>query len=234
MSPHISVTNATNSKVGAIEMHTDHLIASTFETHQPLISRYALASPEGLADTYRFTLATIQQPLFHVPEIVADFRDKGASSKWAWGFKGDCLNWLEASTSALYRHTVNLWEAYPNPDHLEGEALAYFATLPGLGLVKGGFFAQLVYGVGGCLDSHNVARFGLNPQAFKASSFKAAKRQSTRNSRIALYRDLLSECGGAALLWAEWCAYVATRGTHNYQSAEHVSRLHCEALSIAS
>lgn len=207
------------------------LVAATFEAHQPIIGRFARQSPEGFARVYKFVLATIQQPLISTPEIVADFEALGSESKWAFGMKGDALNWLAQPGKAewLHRVAVDTWAAAPNPEDAAQELVSFFAGLPGIGLIKGGFLAQLAFGVGGCLDRHNFARFGFPPSAFKASSFKGAKTEGTRRRQVREYLEACRASGGCALLWAEWCEYVAKREPKLYGGAEHVSRLHIVA-----
>ncbi len=209
------------------------LVADTFNTHQPKIAAFAKASPENMARVYRFVIATVQQPLIMTPEIVREFDAIGAESKYAFGFKGDALAWLIDNEEHVYCAAMGIWDSVTNPRECEAALLSFFASCPGLGLVKAGFMVQLCFGVGGCLDTHNINRFGLNECRFKSSRFKNAKTDKTRRAIVAEYLETVAKCGGVALLWAEWCEYVAQRDK-NYDDAAHVSRMHCEALGIAA
>jgi hypothetical protein len=211
------------------------LIAETFDAHQPAIGRYARATPQGFARVYKFVLATIQQPLISTPEIVRDFELIGTESKWAFGMKGGALRWLaeEGKAEWLHRVALDTWEAHSNPDAAEEELVSFFAGLPGLGLIKGGFLAQLAFGLGGCLDRHNFARFGLPYRSFRADSFKRAGNGAQRR-HVRAYLDACRDAGGCALLWAEWCDYVAKKEPVTYNDAAYVSRLHVVATIEAT
>jgi len=197
-----------------------------FATDQKQIALYARQSPANFARVYKFVIATVQQPLHTVGRALASFEEEGSASKFAFGFKGPAIDFIDANAA-------DVWEiADALSLHGEGEALlSYLADLPGLGPVKGGFLAQLVWGLVGCLDSHNIARFGLNETAFKAFRFKRAKGAATRQKLIRDYIALCKELGGCAALWDTWCEYVAARDTVNYPGgAAHVSRFHSEFI----
>ena len=112
------------------------------------------------------------------------------------------------------------------------ELLMYFAGLPGLGLVKGGFVAQLCFGVAGCLDTHNITIHGLQPSTFAAHRFKGARTEKTKRKLVAHYVELCRALGGAGKLWDNWCQYVADKRPGIYNDADHVSKLHCEAIGV--
>ena len=112
------------------------------------------------------------------------------------------------------------------PDYLVG----YLATLPGLGLAKAGFAAQLAFGVSGCLDSYNQTRFGIG-----VNTFSHFKRRRTVRARLAFatrYNETVEAAGGMAALWDGWCQYVALRRPQVYLNADVVSALHVAALSL--
>jgi hypothetical protein len=210
------------------------LIKETFEAHQPIIGSWARENSDNFSDVYRFVLATIQQPIDQTPAIVRDFKDQGGDSAYAFGLKRVALDWLDDNAGLLYDNAMYIAHIESN---LAGRfatpaLLSYFASLPGLGLVKGGFLAQLCFGEVGCIDTHNVDRFGLNPSRFAASRFKNAKTTKTRKAIINEYLGLCDKCGGCALLWAEWCEYVADKYPQRYESPQAVSKLHLDALGL--
>lgn len=202
-----------------------------YREHQPAIARHVAKSQSAFADLFRFVIATIRQPLYSTPLQVKDFKRLGSQSVFAFSGKAPALDWLADNEATLYRDAMSIVDAAPDPDRLAREATFYFATLPGLGLVKGGFMAQLAFGVSGCLDSHNAARFGLRPSMLRADSFKSAALK-TRWRRLDAYLSAVNDCGGTELLWDEWCAYVAERAPQRYGSAYAASALHCSALGL--
>ena len=95
--------------------------------------------------------------------------------------------------------------------------------VPGLGLAKSGFIVQMLYGMSGCIDTHNLTRFNLHRRRFACGT------KATDRRRIGEYNDMVGRLGGTARLWDEWCIYVADRDA-NYVDADHVSRLHLTPL----
>jgi len=191
---------------------------------QPKIAAYARQSPKHFARVYKFVVATIQQPLHTVGKALRDFDEHGSASKFAFGHKATAIDFIDANAAEVWETADALSLAGPEA------LLSYLADLPGIGVVKGGFLAQLVWGEAGCLDMHNIERFGLDAKQFTAARFKNAKGAATRQKIIRNYLDLCADLGGVQGLWDTWCEFVAARDVINYHSADHVSRLHSEFI----
>lgn len=156
----------------------------------------------------------------------------GIESQYLWGWKRDAYTYVHTNRADLYSHMYTLADGYADPYVQEREILAYNATLPGMGLVKAGFMAQLCFGVAGCIDSNNVHRLQLGrEQWLRADSYKAVG-PKTKAKYLDQYQSMLATAGGCEALWDDWCIFVHSRGRGNYNSAEHVSELHCEALGL--
>lgn len=204
-----------------------------FARHQPIIAAYARSSPDALARVQTFVYLTVQQPLFMVPRAMKDVDREGIESKFLWGWKRDAYSYIHAHKEAVHRDMLSYYfEGNADPVRQERELLAYGATLPGMGLVKAGFMAQLCFGVAGCIDSNNVHRFQLGrEQWLRADSYKAVG-PKTKARYLDQYQSMLAVAGGCEALWDDWCIFVHSRGRGNYNSAEHVSQLHVEALGL--
>ena len=200
-----------------------------FNEHQSRIGSYARQSPEQMARVYAFVLATVQQSLWQTPEIMASIDAEGIDSRFLWGFKGPAYEFIEAEYEGVYETAMAIYLGYANPDVVGYELVRYFAGLPGLGVVKGGFMAQLCFGVAGCMDTHNMTMYGINPNQFKAHIFKngSVKR---RRRMLREYFTLIDSEGGCAALWDRWCEYVAERNPERYTGAYEVSELHVKAI----
>lgn len=204
-----------------------------FENHQPKIARFAARNPDNFFQVIQFVLLTIQQPLHRMPLDMAEVNKKGADASCLWGGKLSAWRHHSANRSKVYDMAMTLNDVHPNPADAEKEVLNYLASLPGLGLVKGGFVAQLAFGLVGCLDSHNVERYGLERSQVSAYAFKSAKTQKSRDAKLDAYLSLCHELGGCEGLWNSWCEYVFSRNRGNvYDSAYHVSAVHCEAFGL--
>lgn len=193
-----------------------------FHRDQPIIGAYAQASPDNMAAVYRFVLATIQQPLETVPTILRDFRAEGSASRFAFSSKRVALRWMEdrRNIRTLYKGAMAL------RDGTDAELLGYFASLPGLGLVKGGFMVQLIFGRVGCLDMHNIVMLDIPASRFKGDRYKTAKREVTRQAVLQEYLDACRGGGGCEVLWNNWCDYVAELRPNKWSSGDAVSAAH--------
>jgi len=197
-----------------------------FQKHQQEISQYAKTGPDQMARVITFVYLTVQQSIFDIPDLMRDVDKNGIDSKFIWGFKIGAYEWINENKAEVYYALMSIYHGYPDPADAEYELLKTFADMPGLGLVKGGFCNQLIFGFTGCIDSHNITRFGTNPAAFSASRFKRAKHK-TRGRMAREYISLCSQLGGPEVLWDGWCAYVADR---NNTTAIAVSELHVSAI----
>ena len=213
-------------------MSENTLVDTTFRVHQPIISDYARSSAEGMADVYRFVISTIQQPLWMTPAIFEDFKLRGSSSKFAFANKKKALQWIEDNHTALWYTTNSIYDNIGEPKVRDATLLSYVASLPCLGLVKGGFFLQCSFGISGCIDMHNLKRFKIDPNVVRSSRYKNLKDIRSRSEMIHLYMKLVDQCGGTPNLWADWCEYVSHRDSR-YEDAVHVSRIHCDALKLS-
>lgn len=205
-----------------------------FAEHNPIIGAWARESASNLEAVFMFVTATIQQPIEQVPAILADYRAHGPASKYAWGWKSEALAHYAAHRETIYGDLMAIYKGVQDESGREVALLAYLANLPGLGLVKGAFVAQLAFGVGGCMDSHNMKRFGVNAARFSASAFKNLRTPQARVARIAEYCELVREVGGGPALWDSWCEYVASLRPGRWANGHAVSKLHVEAFGLAA
>ncbi len=201
-----------------------------FDTHQKTIGEFARANPENMFRVITFVHATVQQSLNTVPAIMRDTKQRGAASIHLWGWKRGAYEYFDANKADVYRQAMALYDGHANPDTAAHELLKYFAGLPGLGLVKGGFVLQLCFGLSGCIDRHNLARFNIAEAQFAAGRFKGAKTNATRNRLVSNYHDTVARCGGTAALWNDWCNYVAAKVPSIWPDGEAVSAIHVSAI----
>lgn len=204
-----------------------------FENHQPIIGNFARKSPDNFFQVLQFVLLTIQQSIHQTPEMMQDVNKKGFQSRFLWGVKAYAWQDLNARKGEVYDMAMTIYDAHANPEHASAELLFYLASLPGLGLVKGGFVAQLAFGLVGCLDTHNANRFNLTRSQLSAYAFKSAKTAKSKYAKVHTYLGLCQELGGCAKLWDSWCKYVADKDTYSTGStAMQISKLHCDALGL--
>ena len=193
-----------------------------FSTHQKAISEFALGSNVGLERTFRLVFLSIRQPFHTMQKQMQDVDNNGMQSPYLFGWKRDGLAFVRANASAL-RETL---KAVPG-GYGDAQALLRIATVPGLGLVKAGFVLQLVTGSAGCLDSHNMERFGLNVNAFK---YGASASDALKRKKALAYLDACWKAGGCASLWDGWCDHVAAYHPKHWRDGFAVSKMHQTAI----
>ncbi len=197
-----------------------------FDRDQPEIAAYAQSSPDAMCRVMTFVIATIQQSIFTVPEIMDDIDRNGVESRFLWGFKLPAYENAVKEREGIYREAMGLWRAHANPDHAADELLHLFARQPGYGLVKGGFCVQLMFGLSGCIDTHNLQLYEVSARAFKASRYKNGSAE-LRHRMVRDYNHKCWDIGGTEFLWDNWCRFVADR---NATTADRVSRLHTDTI----
>lgn len=168
-----------------------------------------------------FVVATIQQKLEMTAAIVSDLETLGAASRYAFGFKARSVDYLEAEYQTLYRDAMR---ARGNPQKL----LLIFLRVPGLGVVKAGFLAQIFDNAVGCIDMHNVTLYGIPASALR---YDKGLKPRTKRAKRAQYVALCHGLGGSAVLWSAWCDYLATIRPANWSDGAEVSRYHVDVIT---
>ena len=193
-----------------------------FSMHQKAISDFALGSNVGLERTFRLVFLSIRQPFHTMQKQMQDVDENGMQSPYLFGWKRSGLAFVRANASTLRETLKAVPEGYG-----DAQALLDVATVPGLGLVKAGFVLQLVTGSAGCIDSHNMERFGLNANAFK---YGASASDALKRKKALAYLDACWKAGGCESLWNGWCDYVAAYHPKHWQSGFDVSAMHQSAI----
>jgi len=195
-----------------------------FDRDMPQMRAHAIASPEGLTDVIAFVLCTIQQPLQSVARQMADVRTNGAASKYLFGSKRDGYQYAVDHKQILHAALLAATQANDTIGFID-----VMSNVPGLGVVKASFVAQICGFETACLDTHNLKRLGLAETAFKLA--KSVKPE-TKRKKIADYVALCTSTGGSRHWWNTWCEYVAgNRANKSLTSADAVSAYHVACLA---
>lgn len=195
-----------------------------YDEHQPLLSRLGRSGPDGFKRIATFALCTIRMPL-HRAVLDYPYAVQGRPCVAIFGAKHFGLAELEERAATYYEWCERAYHDLEG-EELEDELLSIVSSIPSIGPAKGGFIVQMIYGVSGCLDGHNLARFNIPERAFRLDR---ALRPGRRSAVIHDYNRVCRQLGGTRALWDSWCAYLADRDA-NYNDAEHVSRLHLTPL----
>ncbi len=197
-----------------------------FKQHQPKISRWALRSKDNSAKLLICVSSTIQTL---TPRVIIEYPDilkHGKKSSACWGMKQQTYDFVWQNKDWLYR----LLKDTKQGKIKLSQCLAELTKIPGLGLPKAGFVMQLALGEVGCMDTHNLQRFGLQAQTFKFGKNASDK---LRQAKALLYIEACKDAGGCEYLWDSWCELIGTeKFPELYGSGEVVSKLHCDWLGI--
>jgi hypothetical protein len=187
-----------------------------FLTHQTEIQTFASQNADNCFKVLRFVQLTIQQNFSQMPNMVEELNQTG-----------DVKRLTNRQKDAIYEYSERRQEIYSvlfSGLSLE-DKLLYIASLPGFGLPKAGFVLQCCLGRVGCLDTHNLKRFNLNPK-----DFVLRKNINTNREKARRYIELCDIELGCAYLWNSWCELIAQRYPKYYADASHVSRLHVDCV----
>lgn len=196
-----------------------------YQRDQAWIAQYGAQGHEQTQRVITFVLLTIQQSIMTVPDMMRDVDRQGENSPYLWGFKNLAYQHSLEHSEQFYEALYNS-RSIGDPSIADRETLLMLANCKGMGIVKGGFALQLLYGRGGCIDSHNMDVFEVPAQRFKASTFKAAK-PAKQAAMVEDYLELCEDIGGSEFLWDNWCGLVAAK---NATTADHISRLHVQSF----
>jgi hypothetical protein len=185
-----------------------------FADHQPRISQWGRANPHNFVKVCEFAIGTIRVHLRDAAEAV---RTGEYPSAVFFGSKLNGLSYLTQHADSLYQDAEEA--------HDDAALMAVFMRIPSIGVAKAGFCCQMLYNRVGCLDTHNIVRFGLSPRSFRIDPDYSAR---TRWHRIQSYIDTCAALGGCERLWNGWCEYVAER---EGDKPDHISNLHTSMVT---
>lgn len=192
-----------------------------FHTDQALVEDWC-DSPERLVSVGTMVLLSIRMQWVGVGNQMADVRANDDKSICLWGFKREGYRYLVANRKRLWSRV----RACRDGDIWVEDLVREFLKVPGLGLAKAGFLTQLTTGECGCLDMHNVERFGLTPADWHIRPRVDPQKQLVEvDEKIELYMGLVDECGGPGNLWNDWCHHLADT-VSTFDGAGDVSRRH--------
>lgn len=185
--------------------------SSYFETDAKPIGEASRAEPLVFLKTALMVLLSIRQPWLKIPEQFQDVMQIGSDSKYLFGFKRD-------GYKTVMHNLDHFHGAVKNYDGDLNGLILTFMDVPGLGLAKASFLAQLTVGDGACLDTHNLHRIGKDDKFTRVD--KSAKNIL---ERIEAYNEAWRPYGNSAFWWDSWCDFIGSR--YGITGAE-VSALH--------
>lgn len=201
-----------------------------FKQHQTTIQDACRDSVFVFSHVGLLVILSARQPFYTVATQFDDVL-KGEGNEHLFDWKYDAWMIMQAEAAARKAKLDAIYaDTNLHDDAKATEMLAEVGMWHGFGLVKGGFFIQLVYGLSGCIDTRNLDYFNLDARDFNASKIKA-KRIETRRRHATAYHRVIRSLGGTELLWNVWCDYMAETSSR-FSDGWDVSAEHCRILRL--
>ena len=175
-----------------------------------------------------FTLTTIQAGLSTCLGQIVDVNDMGSSSRFMWGKKGDGYDYTKRNDAFLWGKVNHIKDTL-GTQSVEAcvEAIMLFITVPNLGMVKASFVMQMLGFDVACIDSHNLTRLGMSPNAVKVG---AKLKTETKYKKVCEY-IVMTQTKGTEYWWNTWCDYVAgNRANRLLDTGDVVSKFHVDCV----
>lgn len=189
-----------------------------YDKEMPVIRDAMRADVTVFVRGVMFAVCSIRQPTINVPDQLAVLFDGAEDESPLFGHKFDAWAWISnaANAATLWRDLLRYDEDTREGCHM---AICDIMRIPGLGIVKAAFVAQLMGFNVACLDSRNVKREGRNPREFETRGVKSGRKFNPR----LIERYVAETYGKAEHYWNAWCADVAA--AYN-RTPQQISELH--------
>ena len=194
--------------------------------------QYAQKSHDNMVDVALMVSLSIQQNWLSVGDQLADVNKCGIESKFLWGNKRKTYEYLQDNSYKLYTDAMAVINSGDLDRDKARALMAVFLRVDGLGIPKAGFMCQLVAGLVGCMDVHNIRMYRLDIKDLSLSKNpKTSKGIDANNKKVWAYIDVCHE-KGTETLWDNWCNFLATTSKRWIDGA-HVSAVHYSYLTDA-
>ena len=191
-----------------------------YTTHQPKIAKFARQNPDNLARVETFVLTSIQKLFYTCKDQMNQIDANGIKATSLNGSKRRSYKEIMATKDYMFDKVFSKKISV-------AEKLLEVSSIYGIGTVKAGFVLQLCLGKVGCLDVHNLRRYGLTPASFKVNDKIS---EATALAKANLYEKTCIDLGGSKHLWDSWCNYVSDLYPLTFPTGNDVSRFHVECI----
>lgn len=203
-----------------------------FKVHNPKINSFAQRNPDNFFLVVMMVSLSIQQKWSLVGSMLSDMLINKSNSKYIWGSKQFAFNYMTIHKYFIYGQMMAVINSKNLTPHAQAVSLMkIFLKIPGLGIAKAGFVCQLVAGLVGCMDVHNIKTYGVDINLLKYNKKLTGKKAKENNRRrIEKYITLCHDYG-TENLWNSWCSMIASKYPKDFVDGNHVSELHYTYLT---
>lgn len=171
-----------------------------------------------------FAVCSIRQPTIGVPDqLQALFNPtEDNNENPLFGHKFAAFDYLMGDRGAtLWGDLVALGKRPRQTKLVARDAILELLRVPGLGIVKAAFVAQLMGFNVACLDARNITREKRNPRAYRTDG------KTPEQLRDKVRQYVMETFGKAELYWDAWCEDVAAAYG---RTPQEISELHLAIL----
>ena len=201
-----------------------------FDTHCKSVQEYSQRNADNFGDTILMVALSIQQNWLGVGDQIADVRANKLESRFLWGNKIKTYEYLMSNKHMMFSQVKAVLNSRKTDTQKAYSLMIIFLRVDGLGIPKAGFCCQLIAGLVGCMDVHNIRMYNLDAKDFTLNPKpKTDKARRTNELKIWNYIRLCADYG-CENLWNSWCAFLATK-SKRWQDSNHVSEVHYTYLT---
>ena len=178
-----------------------------------------------------FVFASIRTQTFLLPKLMKEWRKRGVKSSWIWGNKKNGIAYIRKNRRDLYNRMMSIIKA--KKAFMQHDLIMLFLEVPGLGIPKSAFVVQLLTGMSGCMDVHNLRKYLPEADTSKGTPnmFQTSRlNRHTQSEKVFDYIDLVEKAGGSTSMWIEWCNHIAVLQPKYFNGGKEVSKLHQECI----
>jgi hypothetical protein len=198
-----------------------------FKLHNPLINAYAQRNPDNLFVVVMMVSMSIQQRWSTVGDMLSDMVENKSQCVYLWGNKKSTYKYMVTHKHFIHGQMMAVISSKNLTDHSKAMSLMnIFLKVDGLGLAKAGFVCQLVGGLVGCMDVHNIKTYDVDPKSLVLNKNLTSKRGLVSNKEKVRKYIKLCEDYGSENLWNSWCSMIADKYPKDFVDSNHVSEVH--------
>ena len=197
-----------------------------FSNHNPKINHFAQRSPDNLFLVVMMVSLSIQQKWVLVGDMMVDMKQNKLDSKFIWGNKKNTYKYISTHKHFIYGQMMAVINSNKSDTSKSHSLMKIFLQIDGLGLAKAGFVCQLVAGLVGCIDVHNIKQYNIKPDLLVYNKTVKTKRGQEANEKRLQEYVALCEIYTSERLWNAWCALIADKYPKDFLDDYHVSELH--------
>jgi hypothetical protein len=202
-----------------------------YKTHGINCQRFAQRSAYNLMLVVMMVSLSIQQNWLSIGVQLLDVVKNKSKSKFLWkDSKLHTYNYVMVHQHKIHAQVLAVLHGKSSDHDKAMSLMKIFLRIPGLNTAKAGFCCQLIGGLVGCMDSHNIKMYGLNPKDFIVDKkLTSAKGLANNVSKVEGYVKLCHEYG-TENLWNSWCSHISTT-SKKWHDGNHVSEVHYSYLT---